>query len=303
MYIGNDDVDGLGRFRLFGKRKKKRVRKPPVSVATGVVPYRPPSPETVRPAVYTYAPLAPELQPVSPEMPMAPAPYEMPQAPELPPVSPEMPMAPAPEPMEVTEETENRARYAEAEIQEREAEAKDEGLSGTTHISGISDSISEAVDYIKSKVADLFKQAYVLDTQKRKVQELMGIAIRKGDMKSFNDLSTLSKSIDESKDRQVDLESKISTIQKYTGLSLIPLIIVAVAIPTAVLLALHYKKISAQQKSLEMIEKGLITPGEAQALMPSGILPSFGEIGSTVKWIAILGVVGLGGYFILTRKR
>lgn len=161
-------------------------------------------------------------------------------------------------------------------------------------------SVEKAIAYIKSKVADLFKKDYELRQMNERIGKLKEIAKNKGNDKAYALLITLEKQVNESRDRQKKLEGKISKIVEVLpkDVGVIPLTLAAIAIPTATLLVIHYKKINAHQKSLELIEKGLLTPQEAAALTPS-LLPKLPSIGTML----LIPGIGLAAYFLLIRGK
>ena len=164
-------------------------------------------------------------------------------------------------------------------------------------------SIDTAIAYIKSKAADLFKQDLVLQKQLATAKNMLSIAQKKGNTQAVSKLSALIVSIEKSLQRQKDLESRVKKMASYVGLSAFPVIIVAIAVPTAVLLVLHYRNISTQQQTLSMIEKGLLTPAEAAALKQQGILPSLAGLGISTSGLLIAGIVGIGGYIMLKKGK
>jgi hypothetical protein len=170
--------------------------------------------------------------------------------------------------------------------------------------------VEKAIAYIKDKVADLFKLDKKLISMQEKIKKLKEIAQAKGDDKAYAALVTLESQVIESRKTQKDLEDQVSKLtemlpegstQQEMGIVGIAIgALATIAIPLAAGLYLHYKKVAAHEKTLELIEKGLLTPEEARRLEAGQGL--FTGLSDTLKYLAIAGAVGITGYYIIKRR-
>ena len=150
-----------------------------------------------------------------------------------------------------------------------------------------------ALDYLKGKIGDFYRQADVLQARLREIADLKRQAIARNDQASAGKLIVLFAQTKDLLNDQVQLEIQLRPFTDafgFTGLGF-PLVLIPVAVGVATLLYLHFQKIEAQRQALDLIKRGMLTPGEADKLLDSGL--GFGNLmggtaGLILPWAALL---------------
>lgn len=155
-------------------------------------------------------------------------------------------------------------------------------------------SVDSAVAWIKGKLASFDQIGLQLREDLIKVGQLITQAKNKN--KPVAPIRDLQIKIRKTLTDHINLENRLLPFREYFGLGALPVIIAAVAIPLAGILYLHFQKASNHRKSLELIERGMLTVGEAQALAKQ---PMFGFGLQTAFPIIVIGA----GLLLLTMKR
>ncbi len=155
-------------------------------------------------------------------------------------------------------------------------------------------SVQQAIDWIKQKLSAFDQVGLDLREDLVKVGRLISQATR--EKKPVAPLRDLQIKIRKTLTDHLQLETRLQPFREYFGLGALPMILAAAAIPVAGILYLHFKKASNHRKSLELIERGMLTVGEAQALAKQPMF-SFGL--QTAFPIIVIGA----GLLLLMGKR
>lgn len=152
-----------------------------------------------------------------------------------------------------------------------------------------------ALDYLKSKVTELFRSRGIL-------QEAYGRAIvARSKITTPELLSKANQLIDDLKTSigdQASLESKVRYVVPDSwipqNLGLFPLIIAGVgAVGIAGAVYLHLQRIAAHRETLSLIERGVLTPAQGIALEQSS--PNLLGMGGLSGMFGGLGSLAIGG--------
>lgn len=154
----------------------------------------------------------------------------------------------------------------------------------------------DALDYLKSKVASLFAARGVL-------QDLYGraIVLRQKSMGTENAVraSQLVTDLISALDDQTTLENRIRSVVPDAwipqNLGLFPLIIGVGAVAIAGAVYLHLQRVAEHQQTLDLVQKGILTPAQAIALQSSEGILGGGLSGITGNISTIL-MLAVGGY-------
>ena len=162
-----------------------------------------------------------------------------------------------------------------------------------------------AIDFIKNKIGEFYRQSAVLTAQLKAVGSLKQQAIKTGDQTAIGKLIVAQSQARDLLTDQINLEIKLQPFADAFGvktLGLLPLILIPTAIGVASVLYLHFQKIANQRKALDMIAAGMLKPDEAKRILDTGL--GFGELfggsmGMLLPYVALAG----GAYFFLFLKR
>lgn len=150
--------------------------------------------------------------------------------------------------------------------------------------------IDDAMAYLQSKVGDLFRARGIL-------QDLYGHAVvaRQKAMGTENAVkaSQLVTDLTTSLDDQTSLENKVRAIVPESwvpqNLGIFPLVIGIGAIAIAGAVYLHLQRVAEHQQTLDLVEKGVLTPAQAVALESGGSLSGITGNISTILALAVGG--------------
>lgn len=153
---------------------------------------------------------------------------------------------------------------------------------------------TSALDYIKGKIGEFFRQGDVLTARLREVVQLKAEALKRNDQEAAGKLIVMQGQVSQLLQDQIQLEAKLRPFAEafgYTGLSAVPLVLIPVAVGVASLLYLHFQKITTQRQALDMIKAGMLSPAEAEKLLDGGL--GFGSLmggtaGLILPWAALL---------------
>jgi len=153
----------------------------------------------------------------------------------------------------------------------------------------------DALDFLKSKVSELFRSRGVL-------QEAYGRAVvarsRAKTPELVSKADQLIQDLTVSIGDQASLESKVRYVVPDSwipqNLGLFPLVIAGVgAVGIAGAVYLHLQRVSAHRETLALIEKGVLTP--AQGLALSQASPNILGVGGLSGMFGGLGSLAIGG--------
>lgn len=160
-----------------------------------------------------------------------------------------------------------------------------------------------AIEYVKSKLRDFYAQSAVFRQQLQTIGRLKQEAQKRNDQESLGKLIVAQEQTKALWQEQLALEDRLKPFADYFGiatLGVLPVFLVGAALGTATLLYLHFEKIKTQQRSLELIAQGMMTPAEADKILNPGLLS--GLVGTGIGGIVLpLGIV-FGLYLFLTRR-
>jgi len=150
-----------------------------------------------------------------------------------------------------------------------------------------------ALEYLQGKIGAFYQQSGVLAARLKEIADLKKQAIARNDQETAGKLIVMAAQTRQLLDDQVQLEIKLQPFVQafgFTGLGF-PLVLIPVAIGVASLLYLHFQKIDSQRQALDLIKRGMLTPGEAEKLLDTGL--GFGNLmggtaGLILPWAALL---------------
>lgn len=160
---------------------------------------------------------------------------------------------------------------------------------------------SAAVDFIRQKLRDFYAQKPLLLAQQQQMGILKTAAQKQG--KPLAPILALEAEVQNSLTRHGRLELALNPFAKWLSVPTgqlgvaLPLILAGVAIPAAALLYLHFQKVRSHQQALDLISRGLLTPGEAAALAAKPLF-TLGDFGVTPLLLLALA----GGVFLMMRR-
>lgn len=157
---------------------------------------------------------------------------------------------------------------------------------------------SAAVDFIRQKLRDFYAQRPLLLAQQQQIGVLKTAAQKQ--RKPVGPILALEAEVQNSLTRHGRLEMALNPFAKWLSVPTgqlgiaVPLILAAAAIPAAGLLYLHFQKVRSHQQALDLISRGLLTPGEAATLAAQPVF-KLGDFGFTPL---LLGGLLLGALFL-----
>lgn len=163
-----------------------------------------------------------------------------------------------------------------------------------------------AIDYVQSKISEFYRQSPILTERLKTIGALKQQAIKTGDQNAIGKLIVAQSQARDLLTDQINLEIKLQPFADAfgikTGLGLLPLVLIPVAIGVASLLYLHFQKIDNQRKALDMIASGMLKPDEAKRILDTGL--GFGDLmggtaGLILPWAALL----IGAYLFVGFKK
>ena len=181
-------------------------------------------------------------------------------------------------------------------------------------------SIESAATYIKDRIRQVYRQTPILKDQLIGVSQIIGRLKRMPQIQTtakLKEAERLRQSIIATIHAQTKLETEVYPWARFFGvdaslgtdnenlglLPVIPILLAATAIGMAGMMVNQFAKIKNQQRSLELIARGVMTPAEAAALKPKGILEGVtGALGG-VQNIAMIAALGLGVFLLMSMQR
>jgi hypothetical protein len=156
-------------------------------------------------------------------------------------------------------------------------------------------SLDVAQKYLDSKVADFRAQTKVIADHLNAAYQLYQRAITLGDTALQSQLAGEIMEWQSLRDQQASLEARLDQFYPKPNLGLLPLAILApaIAIPLAVLLYNHLSSIGNHKKTLELIEKGMLTAEQARGIQSPSLL---GGLSADLQTIAMIAAGGFALY-------
>jgi len=154
-----------------------------------------------------------------------------------------------------------------------------------------------ALDYLKGKVAELFRARGVLqDAYGRALLVESKMMTPENRMKITQLVADLTTSIQD----QTSLENKVRMVVPASwapqNLGIAPLIIGAGVIAVAGAVALHLAQVVKHRDTLALVERGILTPAQAVALEQSGSILGGGGLSGITGNIGTILMFGVGAY-------
>lgn len=160
-------------------------------------------------------------------------------------------------------------------------------------------SSSQALDYLRSKVAPLF-------AARGQLQDALGrafIARSKAHTPETRlETNQLIQNLEASLQKQNELEVQVrkylpSSMTSNLGIiPLLPVIAVGGGVVMATAVYNHLQNVAAQRQALTLIEKGLLTPEQAKAITSSGGIFGMGGLSGLAGNVSTIVIVGAIAY-------
>ena len=177
-------------------------------------------------------------------------------------------------------------------------------------------SVDSATKFIKSKITEVYKQGPILKDQLIAVSRVIGAMKKQPIIRvaaKLNEAERLRKAIGASIHQQIKIETEVYPWARFFGIDqslgsheeqlgviIVPILLAGTALAIAAMISNHFLKIRNQQRTLELIAKGVLTPAEAAALKPktTGVVAQItGAIGG-IQNVVIIGVLAVGAFFL-----
>lgn len=153
-----------------------------------------------------------------------------------------------------------------------------------------------ALNYLKGKVTELFAARGTLqDAYGRALLAESKMMTPENRMKVTQLVEDLKTSIGD----QTSLENKVRAVVPASWtqqLGIVPLILGAGAIAVAGAVALHLAQVVKHRQTLDLVEKGILTPAQAVALQSSGSFFGGGGLAGITGNIGTILMFGVGAY-------
>lgn len=163
-------------------------------------------------------------------------------------------------------------------------------------------SIDSAAQYVKERLQTFYDQSRVLKDRLLTIGRLMQEARKRNDQGALGQLIILQQQTKDTFIEQLALEQKLSPFASYFGISTalgaLPIVLGVAAISVATALYLHLGKIKNQEKALDLIAKGFLTPAEAEKILAPSFFGGLG--GAFMMPLILIGGAALlffGGFF------
>lgn len=153
------------------------------------------------------------------------------------------------------------------------------------------DSIAKAVQYLKDAWKNLGSAGAILQERINTIDNLIEKAKKTNDQTSIGKLIVArSQTMALQKEREEFLQ-KLGPFRSYFvsegKLGVFPVWIIASAGALATALYVFLEKIKTEGRALDLIEKGMLTPTQAQGILGGGVASTLGSAGTLVMWGAI----------------
>lgn len=161
----------------------------------------------------------------------------------------------------------------------------------------------QAWDYLKSKLEEFYTLPARIGAIKRRATTLLGVAQRKGAATAAGEVADILESVPEVERRHQATAAKVSEAMSATqeaGLGAVPWLLISAIMTAAGGIKWLLDKVKHDERKLDMIEQGLLTPDEAAALEGNGLLPKWtGQLG---KYAVPIGLAA-AAWFMLSKGR
>lgn len=155
----------------------------------------------------------------------------------------------------------------------------------------------DAMDWLKGKVTELFAARGIL-------QDLYGRALlaqqkamgTENAVRATQLVSDLTSSLDDQSTLEDRVRAVVPTAWLPQTMGLLPLIIGVGAIAIAGAVYLHLQRVSEHQRTLALVESGVLTPAQAIALDASGGLFGTGGLSGLTDNLKVILLAGAGLY-------
>jgi hypothetical protein len=158
--------------------------------------------------------------------------------------------------------------------------------------------ISAAWNYIKAKMTEFYALGGKLHAMQQEAATVARAARDAGDDAKYADAVDLVRRIGQLKLEHGETIGKLDDIKAKAGLGAVPLALLAIAgivIAVAAAMAMIFRKASEQEKELDLLESGLLTPDEIEQMRRARSPGIFGGLAETAKYVAL----GIGMWFLL----
>ena len=157
------------------------------------------------------------------------------------------------------------------------------------------DSIAKALTYLKQALTEWPTLKYRLEQRLALVAKLFQEARKKNDQEGMGKLLLIQSQTQSNLIEYEKFAQKLGPFRSYfesNSLGVFPIFIVSGAVGLASALYIYLEKVKNEGKALELIEKGLMKPNEAKALLTTG------GLSDTLSNVNTLLMVGLGAYIL-----
>lgn len=161
-------------------------------------------------------------------------------------------------------------------------------------------SVTEAENYLKSKLQEFFNQTWELKAQMQRIGALKNQAIANNDQPAIGKLILAMEQTKTLMNEQLALERQLAPFADYFGISYtlnaMPLILAGAAVAVASALYLHFEKLRNQKQALDMIAAGMLDPAKAESILNAPLF-TLGSLGGSMA-LPFVGLAVLYFFFI-----
>ena len=160
---------------------------------------------------------------------------------------------------------------------------------------------SQAYDYLRRKLEEFYTLPARIGAIKRRAATLLGVAQQKGAATAAAEVAAIVQGMPEVEARHRATSGTVSeamSASKEAGLGAIPFLAISLIMTAAAGIKWLLDRVKNDERKLDMIEQGLLTPEEAAALNNGGLLPKFKMAGGIMLPLAI----GAGALFLFSRR-
>jgi hypothetical protein len=159
----------------------------------------------------------------------------------------------------------------------------------------------QAYDYLRGKLTEFYTLPARIGALKRRAGALLGVAQQKGAATAAGEVARIVEGLPEVERRHGVTSGQVAeamSASKEAGLGAIPFLAISLIMTAAAGIKWLLDRVKNDERKLDMIEKGLLTPEEAAALNGAGLLPKIKLAGGLALPLAI----GAGALFLFSRR-
>lgn len=159
----------------------------------------------------------------------------------------------------------------------------------------------DAYAYLKGKLEEFYTLPARIGAMKRRAATLLGVAQQKGAPTAAAEVAAILEGLPEVESRHAATAGKVSeamSASREAGLGVIPWLAISAIMTAAAGIKWLLDRVKNDEHKLDMIERGILTPGEAAALNGNGLLP---KIPGGLATLAVPLAIGAGALLLLRR--